>query len=80
MPKGKGSRRIHALKRILDDLKRKALEVGRYGTPYTPERFDNRKKLGIKPSRNLAWTVTLKQINALQWTIDNLGDQISPKS
>jgi hypothetical protein len=49
----------HTLNGLLEGLKQRALEYGRFPTPYTAERYDIRKTLG-NPFRCMG------QINALE--------------
>jgi len=51
----------HTLNGLLEGLKQRALEYGRFPTPYTAERYDIRKTLG-KPFRCMGYN----QINALE--------------
>ena len=55
----------HTLVALMNGLKQKALSSGRYPTPYTPERYDNRMQLG-KPFRCMGYNRLVRQINALK--------------
>ena len=55
----------HTLNGLLEGLKQRALEYGRFPTPYTAKRYDIRKTLG-KPFRCMGYNRLVRQINALE--------------
>lgn len=69
----KGSMKLHTLCDLLGDLKRKALESGRYGPPYTSRRYDTRDK--SVAFRCVSYLTLVRQINALESVVVDLERQ-----
>jgi len=57
----------HTINSLVKDLKFKALHYGRYPTPYSAEKYDNRDKSAA--FRCLGYNRLVRQINALERTL-----------